>query len=226
MFSSLNASNFAEGASAFYHGEFERILICLSQCYELMLVDDVELINDENEIRDVLYLKYLNKNEVRKKVNLVDYNFEREVQEDASDGRVDIKITSINSFKVTEDYYILECKRMLSSNSTGVSGYNAKYIENGICRFVSSISNRYSSYHNVNAMIGFVVEKMDIHSNMNNINTLLSENHFQSNTVELIKRENFIENFEYIYSSKHKVDNVKEIKLYHLMFDFEKNISS
>ncbi|PCH99540.1 MAG: hypothetical protein COB76_05465 [Alphaproteobacteria bacterium] len=48
---------------------------------------------------------------------------------------------------------------------------NAKYIKNGIQRF---LTEHYCSYNNfyVNAMIGFITEKINIVENINSINVL------------------------------------------------------
>jgi len=102
-----------------------------------MLEDNVSLSNDENTIRDVLLINYLRDNSIRKKINLTNYLFDREVPEDRSVGRTDIKIQTQNTFEDTSAYYIIECKRLDGTNTTGTTGLNAKYIENGIYRFAS-----------------------------------------------------------------------------------------
>ena len=64
IFSELNASRYEYNIS-FFNAEFENILSKVIECYNLMLIDNVKLNNDENEIRDVLYLNYLNNNSIR-----------------------------------------------------------------------------------------------------------------------------------------------------------------
>ena len=85
-----------------YKNEFEKILSKIIACYNLMLSDKVSLANDENSIRDVLLINYLNDNSVRRKVELTDYLFNREVPESKTIGRTDIKIETQNTFQDTD----------------------------------------------------------------------------------------------------------------------------
>jgi len=221
MFGSLDASNFS-GSFPFYDNEFEKILSKITNCYKLMKTEKVVLENDENKIRDIILLNYLKNDEIREKVDLLEWHFEREAQEDHSVGRTDIKIISPNTFKKQEAYYILECKRLDNTNTTGTSGFNAKYIENGIDRFITKY---YSSYYRVNGMIGFVVEDLKIEENVKKINTLLTTSFSSITTKQEITKDSFIDNFEYHYSSTHIDKDNDELKIYHLMFDFSKNIT-
>lgn len=220
MFSSLDASGF-RGSVLFYERQFEEILQKITACYRLMVADEVVLENNENKIRDVLLLDYLKSNQVRNDIGLLPWHFEREVPEDQTIGRTDIKVISQNTFIKQEAYYILECKRLDNVNTNGRTGLNAKYIENGVCRFTSQY---YTSYHRVNGLIGFIIEKLDIHSNVNKINTLLSSSFENISTTKQITRDDFIEGFEHHYHSIHSNNNGSELKLYHLMFDFSKNM--
>ena len=61
---------------------------------------------------------------------------------------------------------------------------NAK--KEGIKRFTI---DQYSAYYGVNGMIGFVIEKMNIDNNINNINQLLEN---QSPQITTIKKLQFI----------------------------------
>lgn len=222
MFSSLNASNFS-GSISFYEKQFEEILSKMTTCYQLMKTDKVVLENDENKIRDSLLLNYLKKDRVRIDIDLLQWHFEREVQENYSIGRTDIKIISPNTFLKQDAYYILECKRLNSTNTSGTSGLNAEYIKNGIGRFTSKY---YSSYHRVNAMIGFVVDDIEIHKNTKSINLLLKNSFKSIKTTKEITKDNFINDFEYHYHSIHTDKDNDELKIYHLMFDFHENIQS
>ncbi|MFC4095739.1 hypothetical protein [Euzebyella saccharophila] len=219
MFGSLDASNFS-GSIPFYDNEFEKILSKISICYQLMKTDKIVLENDENKIRDILLLNYLKNDEIREKVDLLEWHFEREVQEDHSIGRTDIKVISPNTFKKQEAYYILECKRLDNTNTTGNSGLNAKYIENGIDRFITKF---YSSYYRVNGMIGFVVEDIEIDKNVKKINTLLTSSFSTIITKQEITKDSFIEDFDYHYTSIHTDRDNAELKIHHLMFDFCEN---
>jgi len=159
MFSELDASahryNFL-----FYEEDFKKLLSNIFFCYKKMLKDRVQLENDENKIRDKLLIDYLNNNKIREEYkDLLDFIFNREVPEHCTVGRTDIKIETKNTFEDTDAYYIIECKRLNNKNLRGKAGLNAKYVKDGIERFVTRL---YSSYCSVNGMIGFVVEAMNI----------------------------------------------------------------
>ena len=221
MIADLNAIGYDYNASN-YLNEFKSVLSGIFSCYSMMLNDNIKVNNDENKIRDILLLKYLRNDEIRDICFSDKFIFDREVPEDNTRGRTDIKVQTMQTFKKSEAYYIIECKRLENKNLNGITGLNAKYIEDGIYRFVSK---QYSTYHKVNAMIGFVVESIDIHSNINNINALLKNNFTKCNTTKNIRKESFIQNFEFHYSSEHNdIDNVS-FTLYHLMLDFSNNIN-
>ena len=217
----LNASGYGYNATN-YTAEFQRVLCGVFACYTMMLKDNIVVPNDENEIRNNLLFDYLKNDTIREETGLSgNFIFDREVPEDNTAGRTDIKVQTIQTFTKSDAYYIIECKRLNNENLKGTTGLNARYIENGIYRFVSK---QYSTYHRVNAMIGFVVETMCIHSNTDNIKTLLQNNFTNCNTTKTLQRETFIPNFEYHYSSEHNdIDNVG-FTLYHLMLDFSNNI--
>lgn len=219
IFTELNASSF-EHNSIFYNAEFEDILSKIIICYRLMLSDNVTFSNDENQIRDVLYLNYLNSDAVRKSVELQSFYFDRETQEDRTAGRTDIRILTANSFLETAAYYIIECKRLDTTNPKGSTGLNAKYIENGICRFASKT---YSTHYKTNGMIGFVVESLNISENVVSINNLLKTTFTNANTTQELKYRKLITDFEFSYCSTHSIEE-NTVLLYHLMFNFSKNI--
>lgn len=219
MFDNLNATQFEYG-SIFYNSEFEDILSKIITCYELMLADKVTLTNAENAIRDVLLINYLKNNSIRKQINLTNYLFDREVPEDRSLGRTDIKIQTKDTFEDTNAYYTIECKRLDATNITGTTGLNVKYIDNGIARFVSSY---YQTYHKTNGLIGFVVEPIDINKNVVEINNLLAANTINTNTIQDLQYKRILAGFNYSYCSYHNITGNK-VLLYHLMFDFSKNI--
>lgn len=215
----MNASEYIYG-SVYCYAEFEQLLAKITSCYKLMAVSGVQLANDENTIRDCLVLNYLKNDEVRKSIDIGPYNFEREVPEDTGNGRVDIKITSPNTFTQTAAYYTIECKRINSINTQGDSGLNCKYVMDGMTRYVD---DKYASYYQTNAMIGFVVDKMDIDSNIGCINGHVSRL-IGAKTTHDISPEAFISNFKFHYSSIHTKENGETLKLYHLMFDMTDNL--
>lgn len=219
MFSSLNATGYT-GNSHFFHAEFEKILSYVIIGYKHMLIDKVRLINDENSIRDVLLYSYLKKPAFKKKKDINDYLFDKELEENT--GRIDIRVMPVNPFVSDEAYYIIECKRINSKNTSGKTGLNGEYIAEGVCRFVSQ---KYSCYHQTNGMIGFVVDKLDINRNVISLNTLLSSQFPDAKTVKNISRKSIVNGFDFSYYSTH-TGNTNELLLYHLMFDFSDNISN
>lgn len=221
----LDASGYIYNQS-YYFKEFERLLEKVVLCYKFMINDDIKVpSNDENIIRDRLLIDYLKNNKIRNEINLTNYLFDREVYEDSKKcekvGRTDIKIQTKNTFTDTSAYYIIECKRIDNENLTGISGLNAKYIVEGINRF---ITKQYSSYYSTNGMIGFIVESIDIHANVTKINSLLKNNFKEVTVTREIQKTHFIPEFDYQYTSQHLDCDNKEIVLYHLMFDFSNHI--
>ncbi|MCF7919122.1 MAG: hypothetical protein K9N06_04335 [Candidatus Cloacimonetes bacterium] len=222
MFDSLDSTKYEYGESIYYD-EFKVIIQKIVICYYLMLRDEIVCANNENQIRDVLLIEYLKDNLIRNRVKLNDFIFDREVPEDRSPGRTDIKIQTKQSFIDTDAYYIIECKRLDSVKPEGVSGLNAKYISEGLMRF---ITEKYSSKYGLNGMIGFIVESMDINQNIKILNKLIEEKFPGTRTIQGMQSEDFIEDFEYVYSSRHNTDSNKQILIYHLMLDFSGNIRS
>ena len=216
MTDKLDARGFIHNAKT-YKAEFKRLLCGVVYCYKMMIKENAELINDENDIRDKLIIEYLNNDDVRPLAGLMEFTFNKEVDEYKTKGRTDIKIEIRNPFRSTAAYYIFECKRLNKINTLGISGLNAKYIKEGIYRFVSKL---YSTNCKINAMIGFIVEEMDIHSNIKNIN-VLSKTKFieEAKIIQEICKENFIHDFDFHYKSIHNDCDNNEFTLYHLMFD-------
>lgn len=219
MFSSLNATGY-KGNSKFFHAEFERVLSYVIIGYKQMLTDNVSLINDENSIRDVLLYSYLKKTEFKKLHNINDFLFDKELEENL--GRIDIRVMPVNPFVSDDAYFILECKRLNSKNTSGKTGLNGEYIAEGICRFVSQ---KYSCYHQTNGMIGFVVDELDIDKNVTSLNVLLNSQFPDAMKVKDISKRSIVTGFEFSYYSSHTCKN-NELLLYHLMFNFSDNISN
>ncbi|GIZ07825.1 hypothetical protein [Flavobacterium sp. UMI-01] len=207
MSSKLKASNFK--FQDFYQDKtFEFILTQIYTCYTKMLNDYPSIENNENIIRNGLYKKYLENNQIRDELKLTPYLFDTEIElfndDDTVIGRTDIKVyNAIERTKNTDCYYIIECKRIDGSNTL-----NKKYIENGINRYIKN--EKYPSFKNVNGMIGFVVNPIDIEQNTNYFTDL--------------KPYQFINNFKYTYISNHITTNSKNLTLYHLMLDFSMKI--
>ena len=218
IFDELNATHY-RSSLLFYNAEFEDVLRKIILCYGKMLSAQISLIDDENRIRDVLLIDYLRNNTFRKELDLTDYLFDREVPEDRTAGRTDIKIQTVNTFKDTSAYYIIECKRLNGINTTGTSGFNAKYVNNGIARFALKT---YSTHRRTNGMIAFITEKIDIDRNISCINQLL-EKEINISTLNKLTRFRLASDFDYSYTSTHG-DSSHAITLYHLMLDVSSKI--
>lgn len=226
IFTQLNASGYGYNTT-FYQNEFEDILRGVIVCYNNICSSNISLLNDENEIRNVMLENYL-KNDSFKKANfnLSNYHFDYETIENK--GRADIRILPINPYINDQAYYVIECKRLDNQNLNGTTGLNAEYVKNGICRFVTEY---YSSYFGINGMIGFVVENMCFDRNVTNINSLLTQDLINDkgdtvnarpiNEIASIEISN---GFNYSYTSKHLINIQDELILYHLIFNFSKEI--
>lgn len=208
--------------------EFLNISEGIVICYHDIISNGISLVNNEILITKYIILNYL-KNDDFKEVTttLKNYHFDFETIENS--GRVDIRVLPVNPYKGDKAYYIYECKRLDSKQNVGVSGLNAEYIKNGICRFVTDY---YTSYYNENGMIGYVIEEMDILENVNCINNLLEVDYTNDRNlpvnprvVNKLEQFNVIDGFPHLYCSRHKKLDEKEISLLHLMFDFSKNIA-
>lgn len=179
------------------------ILNALYMCYSKIITSDIFVNNNENDIRDIFISdQYLDNHILKQELNLIEFKFDKEIQ--TRDGRADIRVLNmIDEMKGKyKPYYYIECKRI-----KGDKTYNEYYTKNGIDRF---INGKYPTYLNENAMIGFIVKKIDIEDN--------------STKIAGLYKHNFINNFPYSYVSKHITKENEKITLYHLMLDFSKKI--
>ncbi len=160
----------------------------------------------EQMLFDEISVPHNNENEIRDRLlfdylnnNLLRDKFELldflfDPEVPVNNGRSDIKVQTKDTFIDTDAYYIIECKRL-----DGYSTLNKEYEKNGINRFLSS---KYPSHYRINGMIGFLVKEIDIDKNINKIGNFF-------NRIEKNK----------LYDSNHE-----NLKIYHLMMDFSKNI--
>ncbi len=223
--STLNAALFGYSQTR-RDSYFESIMTVCVVVYNTIIRENIKLPNDENLIRDE-FLNYLKCSIFKKKFALANLIFDKETSENT--GRADIRVLPTKDEYVNDEaYYLIECKRLDNKNVLGKTGLNAEYIKNGICRYVYGY---YSTFYNVNATFGFVVEQMNITTNLNNINSLLPNTYINqqkclvnANATQNITYNDFANGYPYSYLSKHNHNSGKEITLYHLMFDFSKNI--
>ncbi len=164
--------------SEFKHGLYSIIILAVRQSCELMVKDGIaqgkHIDNHEEKIRTHLLENYLDKDELRPQIGLANtpLRFTAEVPEgydvtsESYIGRTDIKVVSSDWFANRNDYYIIECKRI-----DGTQTLNNKYVTEGVCRFVGD-PPKYSSYHNRNFMLGFIVRNIDCAKNAKEIATI------------------------------------------------------
>ena len=149
---------------------------------------------------------------------MLGYRFELEVPENYVGngkhiGRVDIRILLKCDFEKEDAYYVVECKRI-----DGTSDLNKKYVNDGVARFVSQ---KYSSYYGRNIMLGFVVKKIDIFTNVKLIEGLQnahSDPQMQGN-LQFVRKSNATESYRCVY----KVQS-GELELRHIFSDYSKVI--
>lgn len=194
----------------------DKIISCCNIMVEDCVANWDKIRNDEEEIRDYLLENYLANNLVRRRVGLTRFLFDAEVRERKLDsqkyGNVDIKILVCpNSFIDTRAYFVIECKRI-----DGSSTLNNKYIDEGVCRFVSPTAY-YTTYENRNIMFGFIVKKIDIIDNVGKINLI------QKSRTELTIIEDLTKKLDNVYTGKYKYCH-NDITLYHIFHDFSKII--
>lgn len=196
---SLDASKF-ETSDINYEQEFINLMQNIYKCYKLIVHDSIRIPkNDENAIRDILLLNYINDTNTRhNKCAISGYRFHKEV--DVNDGRVDIKIDAAYDFEEFDSYFIIECKRL-----DGKNALNRAYVNHGIKRFTtsyrsSSLKYYYPSSYGVNGMIGFVINNIDVDANINGLAA-------EFNTLKK----------DILYESNHT-----NVKLFHLMMDFSR----
>lgn len=223
----LNAREFLWNKQ-FYDEEFKYILNICYCAYKRLLVDGIKIVDNENKIRDVIFSRYLGNQNFLDSMGCGNYLFDKEIPE--GEGRIDIRVMPVgNEFRGRGAYYIIECKRLNNSQKKSVYGLNAKYVANGIYRFVS---NFYSCRLGCNGMFGFIVSPMDIGKNVKCINGLLGKaikddkgyDVVVSSTEVLRRQRNAIPNFSHVYKSKHLATDKSQIILYHLMLDVSKNV--
>jgi hypothetical protein len=195
-----------------YHYDFVVLLTKIYQSSQKLQNSAVVLPKNENIIRNILVDEYLSK-------EITEYKFKKE--ENNNLGRVDIYI--VNKLDNSEPNFIIECKLLNDKNVNGIEGFNAKYIENGIKRFLIEHYYLDNNFY-TNAMVGFVVSSLDIAKNISSINRL-SDKLFK-NIVE-IKQEITLDKND-IYKSIYKTyaGGEKEFTLYHLMLNFAKNTTN
>jgi len=195
--------------------EFELILEAIAKSHQMMLADYDGMENDENRIRNRLWKDYLNDNQKRQELGIVNYIFKTENPEIGDDyretGRHDIQIMLPTEYtRNTDAYFVIECKRLEHTN-TGRGSLNQKYVDEGIKRFVER--RDYPTYYGLNGMLGFLVKSAIVTEVVAAINSLLVAS-------EQLHRYIFNSINENSYRSNHRDHSNQEVQLYHLILDF------
>jgi len=203
----LDADNFLT-KQMYYITRFKELLKEIYQNYELLIRDNIKVPKIENKIRDILVDNYLKK-------NISNCTFKKEEANNL--GRVDIFVQET----LTDDkpQFIVECKILDDENIDGTEGLNAKYIKNGIQRFLTEHYCLETDFR-INAMIGFIVNKLNILNNIGSINRLTDK---LLNNLVIVKQEIFLES-DNLYKSIYSTYNNKEFIIYHQMMDFSLNL--
>ena len=206
-------------ASCFKHArsvaekEFIMVLCGFIRVFEFMQRNGECFVNCETKIRDVFW-RYLQEVEITNAIRpFMFFRVNKEVEE--KEGRLDLKIERLKPYTDPKAYFSIECKRIDGKNPARKSGLNAKYVKEGIDRYRLE---KYTAFHGINGMFGFVVAAINIEDNVNAINLFLSKK-------EHLTKVRIDKQFEESYLSKHITNTGKNLSLYHLMFDFHESIS-
>ncbi len=213
MFEKINASKFVESESI-YKAELLSILSMILNCQQHIAKLGVKIPNHEEKIRDYLYINYLNSQDMLNRFDLK-YHFECEPKEFGTTlGYLDLKVFNQNIFDNPEQYFIIECKRLNNRMPKTKDGLNGKYIGEGIIRFVEK---KYSTFHQLNGMIAFIVDEFNPDKSVKNINHLLKNKFPDANTLNNLRLS-----YGDIYSSYHNDKDGSAFTLLHLFLDFSK----
>lgn len=189
-----------------YQTRFINLLNEILNCYNFLIVQEQNIPSNENEIRDLLVDNYLSK-------KITNYTFKKE--EYINLGRVDIFVVE----KLTKErpQFVIECKILDNKNITGVTSKNAKYIKDGIYRFLTEYYYLDNELY-TNAMIGFIVKTISIEDNIKALNEL-SKIMFK-NLIDITQE--IKPHIDDIYKSTYHSCTDKNFTVYHLMMDMTK----
>ena len=188
---------------AFYATQLRGIMEDIGQVYVLISQSGQRYSNDENTIRDA-FSCYL-QNDMYKTTSapyVKNYQVDTEVRE-GTHGRTDIRFLQVCPYAGQQTYFIVECKRL-----DGTGHLSKEYVDNGIRRFTAG---KYPTQLGCNAMLGFVVCAIDLHTTVGKVNNYLEVNEHlktQSTTMEPLVR------LESLHNTPHN------FVLYHLWTDF------
>jgi len=201
---------------AFEEGLFSLIVLHLYKCSHNMVEEcketGTELHNHEDRITERLVANYLNYNNLR--LRFIPQSLESfDSEENVYKGKCDIKVVSENWFGNSDDYYLIECKRIDGGNRL-----NRLYVLEGVSRFVIN-PVKYPSYHRRNIMFGYIVHAINIEENATKIEQLQGELLKEVLPGKLLLVDRTSSEF-YYYSCQYQYSITDGIELAHLFYDF------
>lgn len=201
-----------------------RVLVCCQMMQNDCRIHNITLNNLEEDIRDYLFVNYLNNDDVMEQVGLSEFRFFSEVPEHYKNskpkGRTDLQVISLNMFKYRKKYFTIECKRI-----DGSKRLNRYYIENGIKRFVLP-NPLYPSVFTINCMFGFVVKNIDIDANAQEISKLQADEYQEIKGKRIFAEAGISDKHKYTYESEYFIEDAPDILLYHVFYDFSSLIGN
>lgn len=201
---------------AFENGLIYLIIAHLYQCSHDMVdkckETGIQLHNHEDKITNSLVSNFLNLNNWR--LRFILQSPEGFIpEENVYKGRCDIKVVSDDWFRNSDDYYLIECKRIDGGNHL-----NRQYVLEGISRFVIHPA-KYPSYHKRNIMFGYIVKVIDIEENAAKIDKLQGELLAGVLPGKLSLVTSADKEF-YHYSCQYEYAITESIGIDHLFYDF------
>lgn len=178
--------------------------------YKFIISRGIMLPNNENLIRDE-FAKYIQDDEYKNEntSSIKNFHVDTEVREGVY-GRTDIRFLPINPYEGQKAYFTIECKRL-----DGSIYLNKEYVLNGINRFKDP--HKYSTHLGYNAMIGFLVRKVDVEHVTQGVNRHLnSDEYLSALSLDFAKGC-------YTFESNHRAQ--KEIVLFHLWLDLSNTVT-
>ncbi len=185
--------------------------VFLIEAYEDLIRNNY-IANNENRIRDDLV-----KIAKLKKNTKFPFRWITEFPDIKRNNRIDIDLATPQSLLDDSSAIKIECK-VVGVNEYIDSKKTFKRINSPTNGIMSFISGKYSPKMPLAGMIGFVKEG-DISVKIDRIKKKLQE-HQDIVTIQNLTHFTICSNFKYSYHSKHKRSNLKDISIYHLLFDF------
>ena len=196
---------------------FNLIILHVAVSCEKMKIDCIEskkyLINHEDEISNRLVAQYLDNNSLEL-IYILQKPENFNADSDTFTGRTDISVMSSDILKNRSAYLTIECKRL-----DGGKTLNKKYVKEGIARFVEH-PPKYSSYYGKSIMLGYIVKAInDISEHTKNIDNIQRELLVGIQIGEMQLVSDGMKDFSH-YHCTYQANDIEDVKLAHLFYDF------